>query len=91
MLCSIYKSPKRADTYLYVPFEQDLSELPETLMAMWGQPELVMHLDLTKKDKLALANIDEVKQKLDETGYYLQMPPTEEDLAQIMNTDAGAK
>ncbi|NVJ68209.1 MAG: YcgL domain-containing protein [Gammaproteobacteria bacterium] len=87
MMCSIYKSSKRADTYLYVPFEQDLKELPETLMAMWGEPELVMHLDLAKKDKLALVDIEDVKRKLAEEGYYLQMPPTDEDLARLMGTN----
>lgn len=87
MMCSIYKSSKRADTYLYVPFNQDLSELPETLMAMWGEPELVMHLDLAKKDKLALVNIDDVKAKLAAEGYYLQMPPTEEDLARLIGSN----
>ncbi len=85
-MCSIYKSPKKIDTYLYVPFQQDLSDLPETLMAMWGEPELVMHLDLSKKDKLALVQIDDVKQKLEEEGYYLQMPPTDEDLARLIGT-----
>lgn len=87
MMCSIYKSPKRADTYLYVPYEQKLDELPETLMAMWGEPELVMHLDLAKKEKLALVDIDDVKQKMLDDGYYLQMPPTEEDLARIIGSN----
>ncbi len=85
-MCSVYKSSKRADTYLFVPFNTNLDELPETLMAMWGEPELVMHLDLAKKDKLALADINEVKAKLDEEGYYLQMPPSEDDLARLMGT-----
>lgn len=86
-MCSIYKSAKRPDTYLYIPFKSDFSELPETLTLMWGEPELVMHLDLEKKAKLALANIEEVKSKLSEDGYYLQMPPTEDDLARLMGTN----
>ncbi|WP_251359869.1 YcgL domain-containing protein [Kangiella sp. TOML190] len=86
MLSSIYKSAKRPDTYLYVPYQADLADLPETLMAMWGEPELVMHLDLDKKHKLALADINEVKSKLNEEGYYLQMPPSEEDLSRLIQS-----
>lgn len=87
MMCSIYKSAKRPDTYLYIPFDSKFDELPETLVAMWGEPELVMHLDLEKKDKLALADITEVKSKVSEEGYYLQMPPTDDDLARLMGTN----
>ncbi len=87
MMCSIYKSSKRLDTYLYVPFNSKLEALPETLMAMWGEPELVMHLDLAKKDKLALVKIEDVKAKLEEDGYYLQMPPTEDDIARLIGTN----
>lgn len=84
MMCSIYKSAKKPDTYLYVPYDTDFDELPEGLMNVWGEPELVMHLDLTKRDKLALVDINELKSKLDEEGYYLQMPPSQEELAQII-------
>lgn len=86
MMCSIFKSPKRPDTYLYTPFQSDLQQLPETLLMMWGEPELVMHLDLSKKGKLALADIAEVKTKLEEDGYYLQMPPSDEELSRLIHS-----
>ncbi|WP_223670746.1 YcgL domain-containing protein [Kangiella shandongensis] len=84
MMCSIYKSAKKPDTYLYVPFDTDFEDLPEGLMSVWGEPELVMHLDLAKREQLALVDINELKSKLDEEGYYLQMPPSQEELAQLI-------
>lgn len=84
MLCSIYKSPKKLDTYLYIPFKSSFEELPKALMKMWGEPELVMHLDLNSREKLSTADIDEVKAKLEEEGYYLQMPLTQAQIAEMV-------
>ena len=84
MMCSIYKSARKPDTYLYVPYHTKFEELPEGLTQLWGVPELVMHVDLDKREKLALANIKEVKAKLESDGYYLQMPPTQDELAQLI-------
>lgn len=84
MMCSVYKSAKKPDTYLYVPYDSDFDELPEGLTSVWGEPELVMHLDLAKRDKLALIDINELKKKLEEESYYLQMPPTQEELVQLV-------
>lgn len=85
MMCSIYKSAKKPDTYLYVPYETDFDDLPEGLVKVWGDPELVMHLDLEQRDKLALVDIKELKSQLDEEGYFLQMPPTQEELALLVD------
>jgi uncharacterized protein YcgL (UPF0745 family) len=84
MMCSIYKSAKKPDTYLYVPYETDFEDLPEGLTQVWGEPELVMHLDLNERQSLALCDIAEVKTRLEEEGYFLQMPPSEEEIAQLI-------
>ena len=83
-MCSVYKSAKKPDTYLYLPYENDFNELPEGLTSVWGEPELVMHIDLSKRDKLALVDINELKMKLEEEGYYLQMPPSQDELARLI-------
>lgn len=88
MMCSVYKSAKKPDTYLYVPYDSEFEELPEGLTSVWGEPELVMHIDLSKRDKLALVDIKELKARLDEDGYYLQMPPTQEELASLIEKGA---
>ncbi|NVK22977.1 MAG: YcgL domain-containing protein [Kangiellaceae bacterium] len=84
MMCSIYKSARKPDTYLYIPYSTKFEELPEGLTQVWGEPELVMHVDLDKREKLALADIQEVKSKLDSDGYFLQMPPSQDELAQLI-------
>lgn len=84
-MCSIYKSDRKPDTYLYLPYQSSFDDLPDGLTQMWGEPQLVMHLDLDKKQQLALVDIAEVKSKLNEEGYFLQMPPSQEQLAQLIH------
>ncbi|MBL4899206.1 MAG: YcgL domain-containing protein [Colwellia sp.] len=80
MLCAIYKSAKKAQTYLFVKTRDDFSSVPEALMTMFGTPILVTLINLATKEKLAFANLDKVKTSLNEQGYYLQLPPPPEDL-----------
>lgn len=75
MLCAIYKSLKKEETYLYLPKKDDFSAVPESLMTMFGKPKLVMLLNLAKDKKLIRADINKVKSSLDEQGFYLQLPP----------------
>ncbi|PZQ27969.1 MAG: hypothetical protein DI557_23895, partial [Serratia marcescens] len=39
MLCVIYRSPKRDQTYLYVEKKDDFSRVPEDLMKSFGVPQ----------------------------------------------------
>jgi len=80
MLCAIYKSAKKAQTYLFVKTRDDFSSVPEALMTTFGTPTLVTLTNLATKEKLAFANLEKVKLSLSEKGYYLQLPPPQEDL-----------
>jgi len=80
MLCTIYRSPKKQQTYLFVNKRDDFSAVPEALMQMFGTPTLVTIINLANKEKLALADISRVKEELIEKGYYLQLPPPVESL-----------
>lgn len=80
MLCVIYSSSKKDQTYLYVERKDDFSRVPEELMATFGEPRLVMHLSLDGRKKLAAADIEQVKHLLAEQGFYLQVPPPVENL-----------
>ncbi|UUO25207.1 hypothetical protein FGD67_19845 [Colwellia sp. M166] len=80
MLCSVYKSAKKAQTYLFINKRDDFSEVPEALMKMFGKPEMVTVLNLATKVKLGFADLTKVKESLVEQGYYLQITPKEEDL-----------
>lgn len=80
MICAIYRSPNREQTYLYIERKDDFSRIPEELMKQFGVPQFAMMLSLSTRAKLANADIDKVKKDLAEVGYYLQFPPPVEDL-----------
>lgn len=75
MQCAIYKSNRRLDTYLYIEREDDFSRVPESLLQLLGQLELVMTLDLHPERTLAQADPAQVREQLRAQGFYLQMPP----------------
>ncbi|WP_318481033.1 YcgL domain-containing protein [Photobacterium leiognathi] len=74
MLCAIYKSLKKDNTYLYINKKDDFSNVPEALMTTFGKPQFVMVLKLDGR-KLALADVEKVKEALKTVGFYLQVPP----------------
>tara|TARA_R110000744_G_scaffold356809_1_gene463592 strand:+ start:289 stop:588 length:300 start_codon:yes stop_codon:yes gene_type:complete len=80
MLCSVYKSSKKVQTYLFINKRDDFSAVPEALMKMFGKPVMVTVVNLASKVKLGFADLDKVKASLAEQGYYLQLTPQEEDM-----------
>ncbi|MBZ4194939.1 MAG: YcgL domain-containing protein [Candidatus Contendobacter sp.] len=84
MHCTIYKSRRKADTYLYVVVRDDFSRIPEALLKLIGDPAHVMELDLRPGRKLALEDTAEVLRNLEERGWHLQMPRREELLAGVV-------
>ncbi|NVJ60221.1 MAG: YcgL domain-containing protein [Gammaproteobacteria bacterium] len=80
MLCFVYRSKKKDEMYLYVLKRDDFSKVPDNLLKLFGQPEYALSLDLAKRTKLAREDIQQVKQKLEDDGFYLQMPPPVEKL-----------
>ncbi len=77
MECFVYRSPRRDLLYLYVPAEGDFSSVPGELMATFGEPELVMQLELTPDRQLVRATGREVIEALQSRGFYLQTPPAD--------------
>jgi uncharacterized protein YcgL (UPF0745 family) len=80
MLCAIYKSPKKANTYLFVKTRDDFSDAPAALMTTFGKPILVTLVNLATKQKLGFADLKKVTNNLIDKGYYLQLPPPQENL-----------
>jgi uncharacterized protein YcgL (UPF0745 family) len=72
--CAVYKSRRRADTYLYVEAENDFRRVPQALLRILGTLELVLTLELDGRRTLAQADPQEVQRQLLEQGYYLQLP-----------------
>ncbi|MGD8484858.1 MAG: YcgL domain-containing protein [Thioalkalispiraceae bacterium] len=75
--CAIYKGSKKQHTYLYVCEKDKFDEVPELLLNSLGNLEFVMELDLFPDKKLAQANAKEVIEKLNDQGFYLQLPPAD--------------
>jgi len=98
MLCCVYKSSKKAQTYLFINKRDDFAVVPEALMKMFGRPVMVTVINLATKVKLGFADLDKVKSNLIEQGYYLQLTPQEDDLLKdhlaqmkMANNSAGEK
>ncbi|MGD8108906.1 YcgL domain-containing protein [Vibrio sp. TRT 21S02] len=79
MLCAIYKSSKKEGAYLYIQKKDDFSQVPDTLMQMFGKPIMVMMVNLDGR-QLAQVDIEKVKQSLNEDGFFLQLPPPPKNL-----------
>ena len=80
MLCAIYKSRKQQQAYLYVPGRDDFSRVPDMLMETFGTPQFLMIMPLKKERKMAQMDIETLRKELSLKGYYLQIPPPEENL-----------
>jgi len=78
-LCDIYRSPRREEMYLYVDKREGLARVPEKLLAMFGKPRHLTTLLLSPEKKLARADAVRVLEELDARGYYLQLPPVQDD------------
>jgi len=77
MKCTVYKSIRKFDHYLFVAAEESLSRVPNQLLDMLGRMERLMELDLDVNRKLARADASNVIQNLNDNGYYLQLPPAD--------------
>ena len=72
--CAVYKSKKKDETYVFIPTSTPLSELPDELLKVLGQADLVMTLTLTPEKKMARGTAEVVIKSIQEQGFYLQMP-----------------
>lgn len=75
MQCFVYKSLRRADTFVYLR-ERDAFELvPATLAATLGPLSFVIELALSPERRLAREDVDTVIANLQGPGFHLQLPP----------------
>jgi uncharacterized protein len=78
VICQIFRSPKEEGMYLYVKKEEGLTKVPEELLKLFGKPLPAMVLLLTPEKKLARVSVEKVVASLEAQGYYLQLPPRNE-------------
>jgi uncharacterized protein YcgL (UPF0745 family) len=89
MQAYVYKSLRKADTYVYLRARDDFTRLPEPLRTQLGTLNFVLEVALTPERKLAREDADVVLQNLAARGFHLQFPPTIEDpMTEDWGTDA---
>ena len=72
----VYKSQRRADTYVFLAERDGFSRLPEPLRTQLGPLAFVLDVALTPERRLGRENPEEVRANLAARGFHLQFPPT---------------
>jgi uncharacterized protein len=75
LLCTIYRSNREREMYLYVNRAEGTSRVPEELLARLGTISEVMTIKLTPDRKLARARAPDVLAAIAANGFYIQLPP----------------
>ncbi len=89
MQAYVYKSLRKADTYVYFAARDDFARLPEPLRTQLGTLQFVLEVALTPERKLAREDATVVHENLVTRGFHLQFPPTVEDpMTEDWGTDA---
>jgi uncharacterized protein YcgL (UPF0745 family) len=78
MNCYIYRSRRKVGSYLYITEKNNFSDIPTELLKLLGQVEFVFQLELNKDKTLANADVKKVLQQLKDQGFFLQMPPPQD-------------
>ena len=75
MKVTVYKASTREYLYVYVSEASGLEKVSSALLAQFGEPFVVMTLDLEAGQILARVFAEEGMAAVQDKGYYLQMPP----------------
>ena len=76
MQAYVYKSLKKAETYVYLSARDAFARLPEPLRTQLGTLQFVMELALTPERRLAREDAAVVRENLAARGFHVQFPPT---------------
>lgn len=71
----VYKSRRKADTFVYLVARDDFARLPEPLRTQMGELDFVLEVTLTPERKLAREDVAVVRQNLATRGFHIQFPP----------------
>ena len=75
MQAFVYKSLKKADTYVYLAGRDDFARIPDPLRSQLGGLEFVLEVALTPERRLAREDAAVVRENLAMRGFHLQFPP----------------
>jgi len=79
MQCHIYRSPRKPNSYLYLPDKNDISALSDEFFKLFGEPEFSFSFELTADREMPQADAAEVIKNIQEKGYYLQISNDDKD------------
>jgi uncharacterized protein len=90
MQAYVYKSQRKADTYVYLAARDDFDRLPESLRLQLGPLQFVLDVALTVDRKLAREDAAAVRENLATRGFHLQFPPASDidPMSEDWGTDA---
>ncbi len=80
MICAVYRSSKRPNTYLFLAKKDDFSLIPSELLQLFGRPELFMLLTEAKLDGLKFISKEKLLQELERNHYWLWIKQEEDNL-----------
>lgn len=75
MYAYVYKSLRKADTYLYLAVRDGFDAVPAALRDTLGGLEFVLEVILTPERRLARADAAQVREALADRGFFVQVPP----------------
>ncbi|MBQ0757926.1 MAG: YcgL domain-containing protein [Amphritea sp.] len=78
-ICSVFRSSKKDEMYLYVDKTEKMKRVPDALKEMFGAPVHVFDMLLTPEKELSRVDATQVLEDIRVKGYFLQMPPPKED------------
>jgi len=87
MDCYIYRSRKKLGAYLYLPEEDNFSQLPESLLNVFGIPEYSFQMDLTPDKTLAQVEAADVIKGIEAEGFFMQMSPIDDLIVSDLKMD----
>ena len=90
MQAFVYKSLKKADTYVYLAGRDDFGRIPDPVRDELGELRFVLEVALTPERRLAREDADVVRANLVARGFHLQRPPRADidPLSEDWGTDA---
>ncbi len=86
----VYKSLRKADTYVYLARRDDFECVPSGMRAALGRLQFVLEVALSPERRLAREDPAAVREHLAAHGFHLQLPPSQagDPLTDDWGTDA---
>lgn len=75
MHAHVYKSLRKADTYVYLAERDAFDTVPAPVRETLGALEFVLEVELTAERRLARVDARQVREALASRGFFLQVPP----------------